>query len=127
MHYLIGQLIGDYVLQTDWMANNKTKANRGWMGLLIASFHSLLVTLAIFLCAAWATKTWTFWAPWKLAVIFITHTLQDWARAPRLWMELVGQFTHFRETKELFPAYLWAIFVIDNVWYLALLFFLANI
>ena len=125
MHYLIGHLIGDYILQTDWQANNKTWANRKWFGLLVASWHALWVTIAIFFCAALATKTWTFWAPWKLAVIFVTHALQDWTRAPRWFMEWRGQFVFFRENMA--EAYMWAIFVVDNTWHLALLFVLANI
>ena len=125
MHYLIGHLIGDYILQTDWIANNKTWKQRKWFGLFVAWLHAVGIIIAIFFCAALATKTWTFWAPWKLVVIFLSHAIQDWTRAPRLWMDFCGQFIYFRDN--LPEAYLWSVFVVDNVWHLVLLFVLANI
>lgn len=58
---LIGHLIGDYIIQNDYLALNKTKNS------LICLLHCLLYTLAVWLCACW-------WMPWwGLVVCFATH------------------------------------------------------
>ena len=68
MIQLILHLIGDYVTQSDWMANNKTKRN--WPALCHAFVYSLPFLLL--------TQS-----PAALAVIFGTHFLIDRFRIAR--------------------------------------------
>lgn len=100
MPQLLAHLFGDYLLQSDWMAQNKTK--RGWPALV----HALLYSL----CFLWLCRVpvdysgWSFvpvgnqrWTPWL--VIFGTHFLIDryrlaryvvwaknWLGAPKVWI-----------------------------------------
>lgn len=67
-YLLIGHLIGDYLLQTSWMANNKAKH---WGALLS---HCVIYTLAIVMAAIWGGVTIT---PIGILFIFISHILLD--------------------------------------------------
>jgi len=122
VHYFIGMLIGDYILQNDWMANNKLWKKGSNENLLIAHIHSLLVTASIFCCGLMAGYEW---AEWKLVVIWLSHGLQDSFRLGTVWMNLYGQFRYFKENMP--EAYVWATIVVDNVLHLALLFVLYHI
>lgn len=67
MIQLLLHLIGDYITQSDWMANNKTKA--GWPAWCHATVYSLPFLL---LCDQWA-----------FLVIWLTHFLIDRYRLAR--------------------------------------------
>ena len=78
---LVGHLIGDYIVQNDWMAANKTNCNPGsngdrwckennkgyldywdtrdkWIeGHIACTIHCLLYTLSVWVCSFW-------WLPW---------------------------------------------------------------
>lgn len=84
MPQLLAHLFGDYILQSDWMAQNKTK--RSWPALI----HALLYALCfLWLCrvpvdySGWSIvpvghQRWTSWL-----VIFGTHFLIDRFRLAR--------------------------------------------
>lgn len=109
MEQLILHLLGDYVLQNDWMAQNKTK--RHWPAFL----HALLYALPFWLLhpslAAWA-------------VIFGTHFLIDRYRLALYWIRAYngvsepGPFGYPR----LKPEYMafWLMVIIDNSLHLAI-------
>ena len=63
MNWFIAHLIGDYLLQSDWMAMNKKKAN------LPCLVHCFIYTAVV-----WALTAWPIWA---LAVVFVTHFAID--------------------------------------------------
>jgi hypothetical protein len=61
---LLGHLVGDYLLQNDWMAKNKADNNlEGWCAAFI---HCILYTLAVCLFM------WNFQLIW-IAVVFLSH------------------------------------------------------
>lgn len=60
----LGHLVGDYLLQNDWMALNKSK--KGWIGWLSASTHCIIYTLSVCLIM------WNFDWMWMVAV-FLSH------------------------------------------------------
>ena len=61
---LLGHLAGDYLLQNEWMAMNKSKNTlNGW---LAASVHCILYTLAVCLFMQNFQPIW-------IAVVFLTH------------------------------------------------------
>lgn len=62
MDQLICHLLGDYVLQTDWMARTKVSS------MFAAIIHALVYTLPFALITGFS---------WALAVIFSTHVLID--------------------------------------------------
>lgn len=106
MAWLIGHLIGDYLLQNDWMAVNKKK--RTWPCLV----HVLLYTAAIGLL--------TWWPWWALLIVAVTHFIQDRTAIINWWMRFNRQ-TYFAQP----PLAPWSIIVVDNVWHLVTLYLIS--
>jgi hypothetical protein len=96
----IGHLVGDYIIQNDWMALNK-KANAG-----ICAVHAVLWTTAVVAFAGW-------WGPFVWPALFVAHFLQDHTNIVRRWMRLIGQ-----EQFATGPCSPWSIIVVDNVWHI---------
>jgi len=84
---LIAHLVGDYVVQSDYLAQAKT--HRTDYGVRAAAVHAALYTA----CFVPLTRS-----PWRLAIIGITHGLldhyrplpkliatKDWVLSPRDW------------------------------------------
>lgn len=109
---LIGHLVGDYLLQNDWMALNKKR--HFWPCFI----HALLWTLAVCSFAGW----WQ-WLP--ASILFATHFWQDHTDVVRRWMCLIGQH-HFMRSDDfdltdsrVIPGLgPWSIIVVDNVWHI---------
>lgn len=90
MTQLLAHLFGDYILQSDWMANNKTK--RSWPAFVHALLYSLCFVPLIWFHGRVPLASWVCWG-W----IFVTHFLIDrfrlaryvvWAKnwlGPRKW------------------------------------------
>ena len=73
MDQLICHLVGDYVLQTDWMAKNKTS------NLFAALVHAFFYALPFVLITG---------LTWALFVIFFTHIMIDHYRLAGMIMRL---------------------------------------
>lgn len=97
---IIGHLVGDYLLQNDWMAMNK-KQNP-----LICMVHAILWTLAVCLFAGW-------YNPYAISALLCTHFIQDHSNIVGKWMSLIGQ-KQFATG----PCSPWSIIVVDNVWHI---------
>ena len=95
---LIGHLVGDFLLQNDWMAMNKKKSS------LICSVHCLIWTLCVVLMSGWDY--------WTAVPLFVTHFIQDRTSIIMWYMDKVGQ-TEFK--KRLGP---WSVIIVDNTWHL---------
>ena len=101
---IIGHLVGDYILQDDYLANRKKECS------LSCVEHCAAYTVAVWLFSFW-------WLPlWAQPVIFVSHFLIDRYRAVSKAMDLLGQ-SGFRE--HLGP---WSVIVVDNTWHLLVLF-----
>jgi hypothetical protein len=121
MLQLILHLIGDYVTQSDWMAQNKTK--REWPALCHAIVYSLpFLVLAGFTergGAAWIVILWThfFIDRYRLAryVVWAKEWLAD--KPPLPWKECSA--TGYDPAK---PAWLavWLMIAADNTLHLAI-------
>lgn len=97
---IIGHLVGDYLLQNDWMALHK-KSNSFRCGI-----HCALWTLAVCLFAGWHN--------WIITLIlFFTHFAQDRTNIINWWMDRIGQH-QFRVG----PCAPWSMIVVDNVWHI---------
>lgn len=101
---IVGHLVGDYLLQNDWMALNKKKK------LYICVIHALIWTTCVFLFSAMSIG----WI--GLLILFGTHVLQDHTLIVQYYMTLIGQQTFM---KNLYP---WAGIVVDNVWHIVTIF-----
>lgn len=154
MDWLIGHLIGDYLLQTDWMALNKKgkllpprkqkvtcdtsgdpeifisgtyTTMPGWLrGTAACLTHCLLYTLSIMVCTTVAHIT------------FDSPLFPHWP----WWALLIVFVTHFIQDRTKIvdwwmrlkfkdqskfcepPMAPWSMIVVDNVWHLVILFFL---
>lgn len=97
---LIGHLVGDYLLQNDYLAANK-KTN-SWVCLQ----HCLIWTLCVMLFSGW--HQW-----WVFAFLLGTHFTQDRTAIISKWMDWNGQ--HGFRTGICSP---WSVIVVDNVWHL---------
>lgn len=115
LELLLGHLVGDYVVQNDWMAGRKGEAGR--VGHLACTVHCIAYTLA-----CWA---FTFaWMPaWGLAVVFLAHWPIDRFRLAGWWMRNVsGQSFFASPDNRTFP---WSIIVVDNIFHLLTLYAVA--
>ena len=101
---LLGHLVGDYLLQNDWMAANKKK--RTW----VAAVHALVWMAAVVLIG-WRTAP-----PVAIGLLWLSHLLQDRTDVVRQWMFLVGQRAFATG-----PCSPWSIIVVDNVWHLVVM------
>lgn len=137
---LIGHLVGDYLLQNDWMARHKAspppgatpyEANghgyaahlRAWherfwashRGNLACTLHCLLYTLAVWLGSYR-------WMPlWGLVACYAAHWPMDRYRLARWWMAQVAGQKEFA-TGPLAP---WSVIVVDNTFHLLTLYLIA--
>lgn len=93
--FIYAHLIGDYLIQTDWMAAGKKKA--GWICLV-----HVLTYLIPFLFVGW---TWQ-----QLALVGIEHYIQDRTNIVSWFMRAKGS-AKFMEP----PLGPWSIIVTDNV------------
>ena len=98
--------VGDYLLQNDWMANEKTKA------FLPAFVHALIYSLPfLFLTPS------VYWL-----VLFISHFLIDRYRLAVYWIKLVNwnwSSTNFGYSEEKPPFMsIWLMIIIDNTFHI---------
>ena len=65
---LLGHLVGDYLLQTEWMAQNKM--NNDWKGWFAAFIHCFIYSIAVCLIM------WN-WDPIWFVAVFFSHFFID--------------------------------------------------
>lgn len=100
MHWIYAHLIGDYVIQNDWMAQNKKEKFMASKGALACFVHVVTYMIPFLLCGlAW----------WQLLLIALQHYLIDRTNFVIWLMEFKGskQFAHG-------PCFPWSIIVVDN-------------
>lgn len=100
---LVGHFVGDYILQTKWMAEKKDKQ---FLPLLV---HSLAYTSAIGLLALFAGGlSW-----WSIALIFIGHLVLDQRKFVDFWAAKINGNTNIG----------WLKITLDQSWHLVILAF----
>jgi hypothetical protein len=100
---IIGHLVGDYLLQNDWMALHKKR------DAFRCSVHCWLWTLSVCFFTGW-------WSWGVVSVLFLSHMIQDHTGIVSRWMDLIGQ--HQYRTGPCAP---WSVIVVDNVWHIVTL------
>lgn len=95
MHWIFAHLIGDYLLQTDWMAQNKKKSN------LACFVHVITYLLPFLFCDL---------AIWQLLLIGLQHYFQDRTN-------FIVWFMKFKKSEGFtsHPMTPWSIIVTDNI------------
>lgn len=104
---IIGHLVGDYLLQNDWMALNKKKS----------TFHCVVH------CSIWTACVVLFaaWPLWTVLPLFATHFVQDRTQVINWYMRTVGQVQFAKP-----PMAPWSMIVVDNVWHLVAIYAIAK-
>jgi hypothetical protein len=104
MEILLGHLIGDYLLQSDWLATNKK--NKGLKGLFICGLHCFIWTLSICFLLQEVEAT-------RIVLIFVSHFILD------RW-NIVKWFLN--KTRLMPDADIWKLIIVDNTLHLGLLY-----
>jgi len=71
VNLLVAHMMGDYFLQNNWMAMNKTSKS------YICAIHCLLYTLSVAVICQWLD--------WRLVVVFVSHFIMDRFRLAVYW------------------------------------------
>lgn len=100
-------LVGDYLLQNDWMAQEKTKNS------FACFIHCFLYTLPFVLILFGSNAIW---------IVFITHFFMDRFRLATYWIKLMNwnwQSTNFGYSSEK-PTWMsvWLMIIVDNTFHL---------
>ena len=103
-YLLIAHLIGDFPLQTSWMAINKA---HNWLPLIV---HSALYTFIIGLISLIGFNGL---APWKLFVIFLVHVVLDRRTFVAWWVNQIMR-TNLSENR-------WLGIMVDQVFHVTIL------
>lgn len=103
---IVGHLVGDYLLQNDWMALHKKQSS------FRCAVHCALWSTAVAALTGW-------WAWWPL--LFVLHFAQDRTNVVAWWMDSIGQ-RQFRTA--LAP---WSLIVVDNTWHVVTLYVIARL
>ena len=121
---LLGHLLGDYIVQNDFMAQGKTSPPAGsthpwYRSHLICALHCTVYTLAMYIavCPVHSFPWWFY------AATCAIHWPVDRYRLAVWWMKRVSGQTAFATG----PCSPWSIIVVDNVFHLATLYVLALI
>lgn len=99
MGYLVAHLVGDFLLQDDWMAQNKKRSS------FACTVHVVVYMLPFLLLGL----SW-----WQLTLIAIQHWAQDRSGFVMWYMKVAGK-SDFAEP----PFAPWSIFVVDATFHLA--------
>lgn len=107
MHWIFAHLIGDYILQNDWMALNKKSKN------FPALVHVLTYCLPFLFCGL----TW-----WQILLIGAQHFIQDRTN-------LVIQIMKFKGSEKFAtgPCSPWSIIITDNILHILWIAFVSNL
>lgn len=105
MHWIYAHLIGDYIIQNDYMAQNKKKSD--WH----CSVHVITYMIPFLLCGF----TW-----WQLLLIAIQHYIIDRTKFVEWFMDIKG--SHIFATNACSP---WSIIVTDNILHILWIAFVA--
>lgn len=111
MDWLIGHLIGDFLLQNDWMAQGKKRSA------LICAIHVSIYTLCVSLCAGWLTDRSDQAAAARVFLwVWIPHYLIDCWNFVAWYMQRAGQSLFLQP-----PMSPWSRIVVDQVFHLVCL------
>ncbi len=109
---IVGHLVGDYLLQNDWMALNKKK------DAFPCAVHCALWTISVMMFAGWmhpVENEFDIWFnPIILVMLFTTHFIQDYTNIVKFWMTRINRQPKFVEP----PMAPWSLIVVDNVWHI---------
>lgn len=118
MDYFIGHLIGDFLLQNDYMAMHKKEMSV--RGLLVCGVHCLLYTLAVIACTGW-------WQWYLIVLVFLSHFPIDKTYILVRYMRWFGSFKRVIDDANVDMHHkVWAYLFVDQTAHLTLLWLIAK-
>jgi len=105
MNYAISHLIGDFLLQNDWISDNKKKSS------MVCFFHVMLYLIPFILLTNFNLT--------QLLFIGVQHFLQDRWNFVTWFMKLKGSEDFLKP-----PCAPWSIIVTDNIIHLSFIYFI---
>lgn len=119
---MLGHLLGDYIVQNDYMAQGKTSRLSGpdqssYRPHLICALHCIVYTIAVYVavCPVYSFPWWFYAATCAIHWPIDRYRLAVW------WMTNVSGQSAFANG----PCSPWSIIVVDNVFHLVTLYVLA--
>lgn len=103
--FIIGHLVGDFLLQNNWMANQKEK---NWLALAL---HSLVYTITVYLFSLIAGGI----SLLAVVIIFVTHIILDQRSLVRWWLTTINKSPHLT----------WLQILVDQTFHILILFVIA--
>lgn len=98
---LVGHMVGDYLLQTSWMADNK--ASRWWPLLVHASVYTICIWVISLPAGGLSYR--------GLLLVFLAHLVLDRRGAVAWWVRTICGADHLP----------WMLTVVDQSWHLLVL------
>ncbi len=87
---LMGHLVGDWLLQSDWMATDKKNGLLTLAGAAHFTTYTAVIMVALWLSGAMNNKP-AFYPVLSAIIIFFSHWLLDSTDIVKLWMRFYGQ------------------------------------
>lgn len=115
MDWLIGHLIGDFLLQNDYLAQGKKRSHA------VCLTHVLIYTCSVLVCTGWCLYVKQ--APAIALAIGVPHFLIDRWKFVAWSMKASGQWDGFGQP----PLAPWSLIVVDQVWHLLCLWILSRL
>ena len=109
---IVGHLVGDYLLQNDWMALNKKKQDP--YGSFACVVHCAIWSMCVVIFSEWFRSGNLFLV---CVLLMIPHFIQDHTNIVKFWMTRINRQPKFSEP----PMAPWSIIVVDNVWHIVML------
>ena len=111
MNIILGHMIGDYLLQSDWMAINKKK--KGITGLIPCLVHCLIWTISVYVFGFISTNSLLIFA-----LLFLSHFVLDRTNFVKWYCNV---------TKIMPNPSMWKIIIVDNTLHLLMIYLIMMI
>lgn len=98
MNWIFAHLIGDYIIQNDWMANRKKESST------ICLIHVLTYMIPFLFCGL---------SSWQFYLIAVQHFAQDRTHFIRRFFDATGKRSFARS-----PMAPWSLIVVDNIFHI---------
>ncbi len=90
---LVGHLVGDWVLQSDWMAKGKKQGLFTWPGFIHFAIYAVIVTVSLWVADGGTRELLLYLG--LGTIIFVSHWLIDATSIVSWWMGMYGQGQEF--------------------------------
>lgn len=117
IEYFMAHLIGDFLLQNSWMAENKGK--NSWICLAHVLVYSLPFLITCQLALLWPSLMLHALSGTSFLLILVQHWFQDRFALHMIYMKKVGQ-----STPDKWPT---GPLIIDQVWHLIFIFWILKL